>query len=145
LLTTNIRGGAAGTVRSLSELGVKLTETGKLSFDKDKFEAALQANPEAVKDFFTNEQNGFAKKAKDVSDSLAGIDNGSLLARNQSLQTNIEQNLARIEGLDLRLSRQRTRLTNQFYAMEQAISKLQQNMTSINSIQNLSSSRSSNS
>jgi flagellar hook-associated protein 2 len=142
LLTASIRSGATGTIRSLTELGLKLTETGKLSLDKEKLQAAVSANPAAVQDFFTNTTNGFSKQAKGVSDSLAGVENGTLISRNKSLQTTIEQNANRISGLDLRLSKQRERLLKQFYGMEQAISKLQQSVSSINSIQNLSASSS---
>ncbi|MFO0943515.1 MAG: flagellar filament capping protein FliD, partial [Pirellulales bacterium] len=139
LLTAPIRSGANGAIRSLPELGVKMGDNGKLTFDKAQFTKALDANPSAVKDFFTNETNGFAKKAKDVSDSLAGVDNGALISRNKALQTTIESNNSRISSMDTILDKQRTRLLNQFYAMETTISKLQANMNSISSIQSLSS------
>lgn len=134
LLTAPIRSGTGGAIRSLPELGIKLGENGKLTFDKTKFSEALQDNPEAVKDFFTNSTNGFAKRAKEVSDTLAGVDNGALLARTKALQTTIEQNNSRLGKMDSALATQKTRLQNQFYAMEQAISKLQSNLTSINQL-----------
>ncbi len=143
LLTSPLRSGSNGAIRSLPELGVKMGDNGKLTFDKSQFTKALEANPTAVKDFFTNETTGFAKKAKDVSDALAGVDNGALISRNKALQNTIEANNARLEAMDTRLEKQRTRLLNQFYAMEKAISKLQANSNSIASIQNLFRSSSS--
>lgn len=139
LFTSSIRSGPAGTIQALPELGIKLNDRGKLTFDRQQFESALAENPEAVKDFFSNESNGFARRAKSVSDSLASVENGSLLQRTNALQQNIEQNASRISAMDLRLERQRNRLLNQFYSMEQAISRLQRNMTSINQLQSLAS------
>jgi flagellar hook-associated protein 2 len=137
LFTTTIRGGSGGAIRSLPELGVKLDQAGKLSLDTQQLQKAIDNNPEAVKDFFTNETNGFSVKAKAVADSLAGVEGGSLLEKNKSLQTTIEQNNARLAKLDDSLAKQRTRLLNQFYAMETAISKIQSNLTSVGQIQNL--------
>ena len=138
LVSSIIRGGQDGAIRSLPEVGVRLNDRGELTFDKQQFEQALAANPEAVKDFFLNETNGFSKRAREVSDSLASIQNGSLLARNNALQQTIEQNAGRIAAMDIRLESQRNRLLQQFYGMEQAIAKLQQNMNAINQIQVIS-------
>lgn len=135
LVSSIIRGGQEGAIRSLPEVGVRLNDRGQLTFDQQQFEQALAANPEAVRDFFLNENNGFAKRAREVTDGLTSIQNGSLLARNNALQQTIEQNAGRIAAMDVRLENQRTRLLKQFYGMEQAIAKLQQNMTAVNQIQ----------
>jgi flagellar hook-associated protein 2 len=141
LFTSSIRSGPPGTIQSLPELGIKLNDRGKLTFDKQQFESALAENPEAVKDFFSNQTNGFSQRAKAVSDSLASVESGALLQRTNALQQNIEQNASRISAMDLRLERQRNRLLSQFYSMEQAISRLQRNMTSVNQLQSLASVR----
>ncbi len=135
LVSNTIRSGTGNTIRSLPEIGVSLNESGKLSFDKEAFSKALAENPDAIRDFFLNETDGFSKKAKEVSDSLAGVKNGALLARNNTLQQTIDQNTTRISAMDLRLERQRQRLLLQFYGMEQAIAKLQTNLTAVNQIQ----------
>jgi flagellar hook-associated protein 2 len=140
LLTTPIRRGPAGTIESLPELGVKLGENGKLTFDRDQFNRVQADNPEAVKDFFTNTTNGFSKRAKQVADQLAGVESGALLARNNTLQANIENNSSRIAAFDVRLEKERNRLLRQFYAMEQAISRLQNNLSSISRIQSVPAS-----
>lgn len=133
LLSSNIRG--AGSIGSLGQVGIRLNDQGKLSFDKAKFDAAYTKDPAAVKEFFTKEDVGFAAKAKSVADSLAGVDRGALLGRSNTLSQQIEQNTSRIDAMNIRLDKQRTRLLNQFYAMEQVISKLQQNLTSIDALQ----------
>ncbi len=128
-----IRG--AGDIKSLGQLGISLNDKGKLEFDKAKFESALAADPASVQEFFTNESSGFAARAKSLSDGLAGIDGGALLNRSNTLQTQIEQNGKRIDAFNVRLDRQRESLLKQFYNMETAIAKLQQNLTALNQLQ----------
>jgi flagellar hook-associated protein 2 len=143
LFSSAIRSGSSGAIRSLPEVGISLNESGKLTFNKEQFERLLAENPEAVKDFFANETNGFSKKAKEVADSLAGVESGALLARNNALQQTIEQNASRIAAMDLRLERQRERLLQQFIGMEQAIARLQNNLSALNQLQAIPARRSS--
>ncbi len=132
-LSGNHRG--AGPINSLSQIGVRLNDQGKLEFDQTKFEAALEADPSAVQEFFSAENTGFSAKAKTLADSLAGVDTGALLNSSNSLQAKIEQNGKRIESMNVRLDKQRERLLKQFYAMEAAVAKLQQNQTALNQLQ----------
>ncbi len=125
----------AGPINSLSQIGVRLNDQGKLEFDQDKFNSAMAADPTAVKEFFAAENTGFSTKAKSVADSLAGIDNGALLNSSNSLQSKIEQHSKRIDSMNVRLDKQRERLLKQFYAMESAVAKLQQNQTALNQLQ----------
>lgn len=131
--SSNFRG--AGSIGSLGQLGIRLNETGKLEFDKSKFDAALAADSAAVEEFFTAEDTGFSARAKQLADSLAGTENGALLNRTNSLQTQIEQSSQRIESFNTRLDKQRERLLKQFYNMETAIAKLQQNLTALDQLQ----------
>lgn len=132
-LSGAIRG--AGDINSLAEIGISLSENGKLSLDKSKLNAAIANDRGAVEEFFTKEETGFSAKAKQVSERLAGIENGALLSRNNLLQSQIEQNQQRIESFDIRLDRQRTRLLTQFYNMETVIGKLQNNLSALNQLQ----------
>jgi flagellar hook-associated protein 2 len=132
-LSGTLRG--AGPIKSLAQLGIRLNETGKLEFDKTKFNDALSADPAAVEEFFTKEDFGFSAKAKALADSLAGVESGALLNRSSALQNQIEQNSKRIDSMDVRLDRQRERLLKQFYNMETAIAKLQQNLSALNQLQ----------
>ena len=125
----------AGSIRSLGEVGLRLNESGKLEFDRSKFQAAYEKDPAAVEEFFTKEDTGFSARAKAVADSLAGVDNGALLNRTQVLESQIAQNNQRISAFDVRLDRQRERLLKQFFDMETAIAKLQTNLTALNQLQ----------
>ncbi|MDX1930144.1 MAG: flagellar filament capping protein FliD [Pirellulaceae bacterium] len=132
LFTGTING--AGSIKSITQLGVRLNDQGRLEFDESKLNAALESDPAAVQEFFTKEKTGFSARAKDIADTLAGVKNGALLARSQALQAKIDQNNARIDGFTSRLDKQRTRLLNQFYNLETSISKIRNNLTAINSI-----------
>lgn len=125
----------AGDISSLGQLGIRLNEQGKLTFDKTKFTAEYSQNSAAVQEFFTKEDTGFSARAKTVADSLAGVETGALLNRSTTLSNQIDQNNSRIANLDVRLSKQRTRLLTQFYNMETSIARLQQNLSALNQLQ----------
>jgi flagellar hook-associated protein 2 len=130
--------GGAGTIRSIAELGISFNDKGKLEFNRQRFQAVMDRDPAAVKEFFTNTEKGFATKAKTVADSLSGTKGGALLQRSQTLQAKIDINAKRIESINRRLDAERTRLLNQFYNMETAIAKIQTNLNSISKIAPLS-------
>ncbi len=124
----------AGSIKSITQLGVSLNDQGRLEFDESKLNAALERNPEAVQEFFTKENAGFSARAKSIADTLAAVKGGALLNRTQSLQAKIDQNNVRIANMNLRLEKQRTRLLNQFYNLENSISKIRNNLNAISSI-----------
>ena len=123
-----------GSIRSISELGISYNESGKLEFNKQRLESALERDPEAVKKFLSTAETGFSAKAKKAADSLTGIKGGLLLQSTASYQAKIELNSSRIESWNKRLDNERTRMLKQFYAMEASIAKIQANMSSISKI-----------
>lgn len=125
----------AGSIRSISELGVSFDENGKLSLDKDRLQSALDRDPDAVKKFLSDKDKGFSTIAKKVADSLAGTEHGALIKKSETLQSKIDLNSDRIESFNKRLDNQRERMLKQFYDMEAAIAKIQSNMSSIQKIQ----------
>jgi flagellar hook-associated protein 2 len=124
-------------VQSLAELGVSLDDTGKLSFDKNKFQARYAADPEGVVEYFTDETNGFAAKADAVLERLVGRDGSALVNRAQVLSRQVEDFTDRIATWDGRLERQRERLLNDFYRIELIVSRIRNNMTAVSQIQAL--------
>jgi flagellar hook-associated protein 2 len=126
--------GSSNDIRSITQLGIRFNETGKLDFDKAKFEAAIAEDPDQVNEFFTAEETGFSARAKTALDSLAGVGNSVLLGRTSALSSQIESNNARIGQLSLRLDKQQARLEKQFLVMEQTIAKLQNNLSGLNNL-----------
>lgn len=124
-----------GGVQSLSELGVSIDESGKLSFDKTKLTERYNDDPEGVELFFTDETRGFAAKVDALIERLAGPQNSALVGRAGSLQTQIEDTAERIDGMTARLERSRERLLMQFFHVEEVVSRLRNNLSAIASIQ----------
>jgi len=132
ILTSRFFG--AGEIQSLEELGISFTEEGRLELDETKLTDKFEANPDAVKEFFTNKDVGFVKKFNDVVDSLAGEDASVLMSRTEALQRRIEDNGERIAFFNSRLEVQRERLFTYYYNLELAISKIQANMSVVQSL-----------
>lgn len=123
-----------GPIRSIAELGISFNDQGKLEFNKERLEAALERDADAVKQFLSTKDTGFSAKAKAVADTLTGLKGGMLLQTTTTLQTKIELNSSRIESLNKRLENERTRMLKQFYAMEASIAKIQSNLSAISKI-----------
>ena len=124
-----------GNVQSLAELGVAIDDQGKLTFDKTKFQDRYAADPDAVESFFTDETLGFAEKADALLERLVGRDNSVLVNRAAAISQRLEDFNARIDTWTARLARQRERLLNEFFHIEEVVSRLQNNLTAIGQIQ----------
>jgi flagellar hook-associated protein 2 len=124
-----------GEVQSLAELGISVDDKGMLAFDKTKFDARYAADPEAVEEFFSDEEFGFAAKADKVLERLVGRDNSMLVNRAEVLNRQNEDFTERIDKWDGRLDRQRERLLNQFFRLELTVSRIRDSLSAISSIQ----------
>jgi len=61
-----------GTIKAVSQVGMKLELDGSLSFNKSKFNQVLQDNFEDVKDFFTYNHNAMTSATLTASSTTAG-------------------------------------------------------------------------
>lgn len=123
------------TIQSLAELGVSVDENGKLSFDKLKFQARYEAAPDAVVSFFADAQRGFAKQADLLLEQLVGKNQSLLVGRVQTLQRQMDFAQTRIDQWNARLDRQRQRLLDQFYRLEEVVGRIRNNLNAIGQIQ----------
>lgn len=126
-----------GKIQTLAQLGVSVDKDGKLSFDKSKLDTAYADDPDAVKQFLSDDQLGFGAKADKVIESLVGVKNSVLVSRSETLSRQVEDIAKRIDTLNARLDRSREVLQNDFYNMELAINKIKSNLSAIGQIQNL--------
>lgn len=127
-----------GAFQNVSQLGVTIDDSGKLTVNEEKLKAAYDKDPAAVSKFFTDEDQGFVTKLNKTFDGLVGEKSSVLINRVQSLNEKVEQGNARLAVMGARLDRERERLLTTFYNLETAISKLQSNLTAIGSLsQNL--------
>jgi flagellar hook-associated protein 2 len=124
-----------GSIQSLAELGISVDDKGQLSFDAVKLEERFQSDPEAVTEFFADEDRGFAVKADALIEKLVGADNSMLINRAQTIQRQLDQIAERITIWDERLERSRERLMLQFFRLEELVSRIRNNLSAISQIQ----------
>ncbi|MDR2088178.1 MAG: flagellar filament capping protein FliD [Clostridiales Family XIII bacterium] len=113
---------------------------GKLTItDEAKLQSALEANPDQVRDFFTNASKGVATKLDKIIDDavrttggqghrgslveIAGLPS-TLSEKENTLYTQMSDHNKRITALKESLKKEEERLWKQFSAMETALSKL---------------------
>jgi flagellar hook-associated protein 2 len=120
--TTDADGNAAKVnFGSLSKLGIQLDKTGQLTFDADKFTAAYNADPGAIK------KAGIA--LGDQFEALAGKQNDSLTATITSRNNQIDSLNLQIDNWDIRLAARQTALSKQYASLETALGSLKNQST----------------
>jgi flagellar hook-associated protein 2 len=125
----------AGQFESLCSVGISLDDKGQMKLDEAKFTAAFNKDSAALKNLFTDDKRGVAKKLNEVVERLAGEENSLLTTRTDSLTDLIEANTKRLELMTDSLARQRERLLLTFYNLETTVSKLQDNLSALSSLQ----------
>ena len=124
-----------GSVQSLEQLGLSVDAEGQLELNETKLQEAFADDPEAVAQFFTDEESGFVGKLDAAIESIAGEGNSLLVTRNDVLQRTIDSQNQRIEFFDAKLDRQRERLLMYYYNLELAIGKIQANLSVVEQLQ----------
>ncbi len=132
---TGSTSGLNGVLSRLSQIGVTLEE-GRLSFDSTKLNDLLKSNPEAVADFFSTDETGFANAAKTALEAIAS-DGGLIEGRTDSLDAQRELLTERMDRLSSLLESKRERLTRQFLAMESTLAELQSQQASLGQLSSL--------
>ncbi|GAB4383250.1 MAG: hypothetical protein Kow0022_02620 [Phycisphaerales bacterium] len=154
--------GFSDTFDELSDVGLTLGTGGLLEFDKEKFRAALEQDPEAVEALFNRRTIDPDGNDIDLGDGITGRDpnadtvyselgvipqieqfikkyidsvDGILTRKNESIGRQIELQQADIDRINASLEVKRQKLTAQFAAMEQAIAQLQSQQSALSSIQ----------
>ncbi len=127
----------AGSFRAAAELGISLQQDGSLSLDEERLKAQFADNPQAVQQFFAAKDTGFAARLDRLLEQAAGQKGSLLASRLKALEDKVAAQQSRLEAMNDRLEAQRQRLLLEFYRMETAIGKLQNNMNAISSIQAL--------
>ncbi len=126
-----------GKVQSLGELGITFKDDGTLELDADALKAKFADDPTAVQDFFTKKDVGFSPKLDKLLQQLAGEDNSLLVNRLDTLARKMELNAKRIDEMNARLEVFRERTLLKFVRLEEAISKIQNDLTAISGIAKL--------
>ncbi|MGL6224999.1 MAG: flagellar filament capping protein FliD [Thermoguttaceae bacterium] len=130
---------------------------GRIEFKEEKFDQYFRTNPDAIQEFFAKTQKQYNAKNEEIQvgigvasqfEKLAKVyadgadkkpDSAALTARFKAMDQQINDNVDRIEFLDARLEAKRTILLKQFYAMESAMAKMQNDMQYISKLSSASS------
>lgn len=131
-------GDSTNEFRRLAEVGVSVLDNGQLSLDTTKLQSALDKNPNAVGELFTNKDTGFAAKFKKVVDQFTDTSTGRLTLEAKGLTESSDNIDTRITTLTDMLNAKRDRLTLQFSRLESLLSSLQSQQSSLTKIQAIS-------
>src|SRR5690606_14869933 len=129
--------GTDDTIRQLTDLGISVASTGKISLDTAKLNEALTANASAVSSVFTNATTGFATQFQATLDAYNDPFEGSLTLEGETLQKNIDSMDQRMAQLELLLEGSKERMTRQFVNMETILSGLQSQQASLGALDNI--------
>jgi flagellar hook-associated protein 2 len=106
---------------SLSQLGIQLDSSGQLTFDKDKFAAAYNADPARI------QTAGIA--LADQVEGLAGKQSDIVTAVITGRKNEIDSMNSQIDNWDIRLAAKREALQKQYSDLETALSNLKSQST----------------
>ena len=112
---------------SLASMGLQTDRTGQLTLDTDKLAAAYAKDPGAVAAAFgtgSSSTTGFAQRVQAVADRASNAYTGSLSTAVTGRTTSIKQLQDDISAWDDRLALRRNTLTQQFTALETALSQM---------------------
>ncbi|HET6422075.1 MAG TPA: flagellar filament capping protein FliD [Planctomycetaceae bacterium] len=133
-LINKVNGSPTAAVKSLADVGVRLTAGGKLTFDSSKLTTALQNNPNEVRTMFSDTNTGFAKSFKTALDQLNDATTGTLTAELNGMGKTVTSLQTRVAQYDEQLAGRRQRLELKFVRMETIISGLQSQQGTLTSL-----------
>jgi flagellar hook-associated protein 2 len=136
---------SAGTFRTLGDVGMTLTDGAKITFDANTFDAAFAANPDAVKNLFTDTSTGLGKVIDNSMTSLVDPFSGTITDETNTLTTKINDFNTQITQLDSILSDKRSMLETQFANMETTLATLQSQQSALSSFTGIKAPTSSSS
>jgi len=111
-----------GTFTSLAAIGVTTETTGKLAVDATKLSAAIDDDFDAVGALFSG-TTGLATRLDNIAEST--LSSGSTITtREDALKTTLKTITSQRETLDERIERVRSRLLDQFNAMDALLGQL---------------------
>ena len=122
-ITSALRNAIGNNYAELNALGLKTAVDGSLSLDGTKFDAAIAANPGAVKNLL-GEDADFGKNMRDLLHNYVGTQ-GLLADRGKSLDTRMKSVTQQRADLDARMERLEASYRRQFTALDAMMAQMQ--------------------
>jgi flagellar hook-associated protein 2 len=127
--------GGSGSVQNLTELGITVDKTGKLSFDQTVFDSASTAHAGDVSAFLGSASTGgFLKAATDILNGLEDASTGTIETTRANAQTAITKQNQRIADEQDRIDILTASLTARISAADALIASLEQQVTYFTSL-----------
>lgn len=105
------------------DLGLSTDLNGKLSFNTSKFDAAIAANPEGVRNLLSGDNSALQRRLGTPVGNLLSS-NGSFAKRTESLESTVAQAATQRTDMERRLSQIEERYRKQFIALDTLLGKL---------------------
>ena len=126
---------------SVGVVGIELTREGTLTFDQAKFTQALESDPDAMTELFTDRTAGTGLGAVagvldrlvDAAEGAASVGGGALYTATQASERRIEDYGRQIDALERRLEIKETSLRQTYANLEVALGGLQQQSSYLSS------------
>lgn len=129
-----LSGAASGSIKSLSQLGISVDQTGHLTIDGGTLDSALNSNFSDIQGFLQN-TNSFGDNFNSILDGLSSSStNGAVslaLKQNSAQEGTLNQN---ISDQEQRISDDKARLTDQLNTANQILQSLPDQLNSINQL-----------
>lgn len=109
---------------SLSKIGIEISRTGEITFDEEKFAAALEEDPQGTQGLFT----AMAARVTDVATGLSDRYEGDLTRRITGQETTIRRLEDQVLQWDTRLAARRATLERTYAALEVQMQALNSQM-----------------
>ena len=116
--------GVEGDYKYASQVGITFEKDGTLSFDSAELTTALEADREAVVDFFSNADDGLAVKLDSLIDNMLQT-SGLIDAREDGLNARVDATNDQIERMEYRLELTERRYRAQYTALDTLMGQLQ--------------------
>lgn len=137
-LRSVVGGSVAGTgndaYQLLSQLGITSDKGGKLTLNSGKLAEVLADDEDAVASVFTHATNGIAKRLVDQVDVYTDTVDGLLKNRNDTFDRQVRDADTRITQAERRLTLYEKQLEVKYANLEQLLSRLQSQGSSVNNI-----------
>jgi flagellar hook-associated protein 2 len=117
----------------LSNLGVEMGDDGRLTFDESTFGDAMEEDADAVLDFFTTEDTGFAALTESTLDDYLEY-NGILDAKMDGLGETVSRLGDKVQTLEDKLDITEERLRKKYASLETLLSGLMGTQSSLTSL-----------
>lgn len=137
MVTRSVSG--SGRYTRMSQIGLSVSSSGTLSFDKDAFLDAFANDSTSVISLFTKTDVGVAERIKEQLDRATRSGDGTITRQTNALKSREDLFNERIEYQEDLLASKEQRLYKEFYAMEQALANMQSQQTALSQLSQLAS------